>query len=223
MSLLLLLETSTETCSVGLARAGEIWVLRESSEANQHAQQLTIFIQKVLQDARVQLADIQGIVVSAGPGSYTGLRIAVSVAKGICYGLDIPLLGVDTLQALAWGMQAADLQPHPKRLYVPMIDARRKDAYLNIYNTENQPIIQTDCYTLTADFFQKYTDEGYEVLIGGNAARKFEQLFGAVQGVDYSPVLQNSARFLPALAMPKYQQKQFENLETFEPLYLKLV
>ena len=132
MALILQLETSTTSCSVALSFNGETIGLKELNERNAHASHLTLFINDVLAECGKTISDLNAVAVSMGPGSYTGLRIGVSTAKGLCFALDIPLIAINTLNAMAHGLKAT--KNYDSVLYCPMIDARRMEVYTAVYN-----------------------------------------------------------------------------------------
>ena len=143
MALILSLETTTSVCSVAIAQNGQLLSLRELDSKNSHAEILNGFIEDVLKESKYTLADLSAVAVSEGPGSYTGLRIGVSTAKGLCYGLDIPLISIGTLKSLAWHTRenaSSDLLEKENLLFCPMIDARRMEAYTAHFNTKMEEV-----------------------------------------------------------------------------------
>ncbi len=133
--MILLLETSTPICSIALANGAEILAIRENHEGLSHAALTTIFIDEVMKEIGAKFSDLDAIAVSKGPGSYTGLRIGVSSAKGLCYALNKPLIAVSSLQALA---QTASQYYSDSHVFIPMIDARRMEVYAAVYNSKNE-------------------------------------------------------------------------------------
>lgn len=218
MNHILHLETSTKNCSVCLSKNGKPWIVQQIQDPNGHAANLTIFIQKVLQLADLQLKDIDAVTVSQGPGSYTGLRIGVSTAKGLCYTLDKPMIAVDTLQALA---MAIPQKSNKKTAYVGMLDARRMDAYVGIYDADGNIIAAPYFCTLDSKSFDYLLTEGYEqVLLAGDATSKYAALIENNK-VHVSDVDLPSASYLCGLAFAQYQQGLFVDTAYFEPFYLK--
>ena len=218
---ILTLDTTTVRCSIGLAKGGHTWILRESDVPNGHAQNSTLFIQSVLQTAQISLQALTAVAVSKGPGSYTGLRIGASTAKGLCYALGKPLLAIDTLQALAWGARQQLLLPHPDAIYIGCLDARRLDAYIGIYDAQLQPLVEPYFATLTpehaAELAARYQTE--QLWLSGDAAPKWLE-----QGSPFlkdSGVHQPSARYLSALAQKAWNEQRLEDVAYFEPFYLK--
>ena len=138
MALILNIETSTSVCSVALCEDGEIISQRENNEGKSHASLLTVFIDEILKEASVNIKKIDAIAVSKGPGSYTGLRIGVSVAKGLCYGVDLKLISINTLQSMAFGAILKFLELEENMLLCPMIDARRMEVYSALFNIKGE-------------------------------------------------------------------------------------
>jgi len=215
--LILLLETATTSCSVALSEGGNVIAIKEINERNIHASHITLFIEEVMVNAGKKYSDLDAIAVSKGPGSYTGLRIGASTAKGLCYALDIPLLGIDTLQAMASGLlQNADIQKGT--LLIPMIDARRMEVYSGIYQSDLK-IIEPVGAKIIDDFsFAKFNQ--YNLVLFGDGAEKFKELFADhsnMRFIDFG----NSASHLNSSAYQKLLNEDFENLAYFEPFYLK--
>ena len=135
MALILCIESATRSCSVALAKDGNLFDFKEEvNEKYSHSEQLTLFIESLLQQRGIVFSDLDAIAVSKGPGSFTGLRIGVSTAKGLCYALDKPLISIFTLEAMASGMQ----KKFPNKVYCPMIDARRMEVYTAIFQAGKQ-------------------------------------------------------------------------------------
>jgi len=216
MALLLALETATPVCSVCLALDGKIMALRESTEPNVHSAKLTIFIEEILAQSGLTVSSLGAIAVSRGPGSYTGLRIGVAVAKGLCYGLDIPLIAVPTLRAMAEGMRGEPI----RYLYCPMIDARRMEVYCAVYSEDGQEILPVDARIITEESFSGLLQD-HIILFGGDGAAKCRPILGAHQNARFQEDFRPSSRYLIPLAEEKMSLNQFENPAYFEPFYLK--
>ncbi|NQV76592.1 MAG: tRNA (adenosine(37)-N6)-threonylcarbamoyltransferase complex dimerization subunit type 1 TsaB [Bacteroidetes bacterium] len=215
--LILLLETATTTCSVALAQNGSIIALKEVNERNIHASHITLFIEEVMLAAKKKYSDLQAISISKGPGSYTGLRIGVSTAKGLCYALDIPLIGIDTIEAMAFGFTESFNIPDSS-LLIPMLDARRMEVYTGIYRNDLSVIESVSAKIVDKDSFNEYNDQS--LFLFGDGADKFRALFAdqpQINFIDFS----TSASHLNALALKKFRNSDFENLAYFEPFYLK--
>jgi tRNA threonylcarbamoyladenosine biosynthesis protein TsaB len=215
--LILLLETATTTCSVALAENGRIIALKEVNERNIHASYITLFIEEVMLAAEKKYSDLQAIAISKGPGSYTGLRIGVSTAKGLCYALDIPLIGVNTIEAMASGLIESVYIPD-SGILIPMLDARRMEVYTGIYRKDLSVIEPVSAKIVDIDSFSEYNDQ--ELFLFGDGAAKFKGLFSDqpnIHFIDFSA----SASHLNSLALKNSTNKEFENLAYFEPFYLK--
>lgn len=215
--LILLLETATTTCSVALAQNGSIIALKEVNERNIHASHITLFIEEVMFAANKKYSDLHAIAISKGPGSYTGLRIGVSTAKGLCYALDIPLIGIDTIEAMASGFTEFFNIPDSS-LLIPMLDARRMEVYTGIYRNDLSIVESVSAKIIDKDSFNVYNDQS--LFLFGDGADKFRALFAdqpEINFIDFS----TSASHLNALALKKFRDSDFENLAYFEPFYLK--
>ncbi len=217
MAYILLIETATEVCSVALAQDNQILAIRENREANNHTAFLTLFIQELLTETGLKMSDLDAVAVSKGAGSYTGLRVGFSVAKGICYAVNKPIILISTLQSLAWAMRQKVENPSDY-LYFPAIDARRMDAYAALYDTDFQLIKPVECYTLSSDLLANYDKK---IIIGGNAAEKYKPLLPNNEQFVFSPIIHNSAAHLVGLAQQAFEKKQFEDVAYCEPFYLK--
>ena len=215
MALILLIETATKSCSVALAQNDKIIAcVEEVNENYSHAEKLNTFIAALFQDQNISLQDVDAIAVSKGPGSYTGLRIGVSTAKGLCYSLDKPLISVSTLRAMAYGIA----QKESADLYCPMIDARRMEVYNAFYDDKNNEIKAVNADIINADSYQKELES--EVLFFGDGAEKCKQIIKHSNAKFIDGVYPSSKGML-ALVMQKFDKKEFEDIAYFEPFYLK--
>ncbi|MBK6947070.1 MAG: tRNA (adenosine(37)-N6)-threonylcarbamoyltransferase complex dimerization subunit type 1 TsaB [Haliscomenobacter sp.] len=217
MALILCLETATDVCSVGLSHDGRLVALQESEQGRDHASQMTLLIGKCAEQAGYRLKDLDAVAVSSGPGSYTSLRIGWSTAKGIAYVLGIPLLSVDTLQALAWG--AASRFQLETAWYCALIDARRMEVYAGVYEANGNRISGPEALVLDSGSFGYCLEGGRTAVFTGNGAVKFQPLCSEPNAV-FIP-LEASAAFLPALAEQAFQSGRFAEVAYSEPLYLK--
>ncbi len=230
MALILCLETATENCSVALFRDELLLGIRESSARNVHSSVLTLFIEEITREAGVALSALDAVAISMGPGSYTGLRIGVATAKGLCYALDKPMIAVSTLQAMSVGINneikkrnlvAADLPAQASRLLVcPMIDARRMEVYCALYDNQFREVEAVRAEIIDPDSFGAILGRG-RVVFGGEGAQKCRP---ALEGHPNALFLDHfiaSAQFMIPLAMAKLNHLEFENLAYFEPFYLK--
>ncbi len=214
MANILCLETTTTNCSVALAKAGKLLALREDKSKNySHAEQLHIFIKKVLEEANLSFKDLSAVAVSKGPGSYTGLRIGVSAAKGLCFSLNIPLLAIDTLQALS-------LQYKKEKVdyVVPMLDARRMEVFTAVYNNSDDCLRATEAKVLTENSYQEYLEKG-KTLFLGNAVKKWENICTHPNAIFLETL--PSAKDMLALANAQYKKSDTVDVAYFEPFYLK--
>ncbi|WP_431132371.1 tRNA (adenosine(37)-N6)-threonylcarbamoyltransferase complex dimerization subunit type 1 TsaB [Psychroserpens mesophilus] len=214
MAIILSIETSTTNCSVSLSNEGETLVLKEDNNANySHAESLHVFINEVIKEAKLTSKDIDAIAVSKGPGSYTGLRIGVSAAKGLCFALNIPLISVSTLHALAHQVNGND------GLIVPMLDARRLEVYSAIYDASYNEIRKVEAQILDDTSFSEYLEKGIVYFIG-NGVEKTKKLIQHPNAVYVEGKLP-SANEMSSLAYSKYKTSDIEDVAYFEPFYLK--
>jgi len=214
MCIILNIETSTTNCSVSLSKEGETLVLKEDNNANySHAESLHVFIDEVIKSAQLTLNDIDAIAVSKGPGSYTGLRIGVSAAKGLCFALNIPLISVSTLYALA---HQVDIK---RGIIVPMLDARRLEVYSAIYTASFDDIRGVQAQILNEASFFDYLNKD-KVYFIGNGVEKTKQLISHPNAVFIEGKLP-SANEMSLLAYLKYKKSDIEDVAYFEPFYLK--
>jgi tRNA threonylcarbamoyladenosine biosynthesis protein TsaB len=215
--LILLLETATSSCSVALSENGEIVAFKEANERNIHASHITLFIEELMVKTGKKYSDLKAVAVSKGPGSYTGLRIGVSTAKGLCYALNIPLLGIDTLEAMATGLMAQnDIQDSD--LLIPMIDARRMEVYTGIFQKDLKVIEQVSAKIVDASSFDQFKNKN--LILFGDGAGKFKELFSDQNNIRFIDFI-NSAKDLNFLACRKFSNGETENVAYFEPFYLK--
>lgn len=217
--LILQLETATTMCSVALASNGELLALKELNERNVHASQITLFIEEVMKAAGKTYKDLDAVSVSKGPGSYTGLRIGVSTAKGLCYGLDIPLISVDTLRAMAVGLLEKYPDIHSKTLLCPMIDARRMEVYTALFDTDLNPVEAVSAKILDEQSFDKYL-ANHQVIFFGDGAGKCQPLYSNHPNYRFEE-FENSAAHLSTISLKKLVNGEIENMAYFEPFYLK--
>ena len=218
-NLILLIETATTTCSVALAEDGRILSKKELNERNIHASHITLFIDEVMHLAGKMYTDLDAVAVSQGPGSYTGLRIGVSTAKGLCFALDIPLIAVSTLQAMAVGVLENISIKDEKTLLCPMIDARRMEVYTSLFDKNVVEIENTQAKILDETSFDAYL-ENHPILFFGDGAEKCKPLYGHRSNVRFVD-FENSASHLSALAEQKLKAGKIEDVAYFEPYYLK--
>ncbi len=214
--MILLIETSTDICSVGIAEEGKILVEKTSSEKYSHASRLTLFIEAACQSIDITLQDLKAVAVSIGPGSYTGLRIGLSTAKGTCYALGIPLIAVDTLKGLACkGMQ---IEPNAS-YFIPMIDARRMEVYTVLYDQAWEELVPNQAMILDEKSFSEFLNSGKTIVFLGNGAEKCKSLFEKANTIFLNELC--AASNLAELAHQKFVQQDFADLAYIEPNYFK--
>ena len=221
MPLLLSLETSSPVCSVALHRAGELVGQSELRLEKSHSSHLSLLTSQLLANAGYRLADLAAVAVSDGPGSYTGLRIGAAAAKGLCYALDVPLLAVSTLRALAWQAAAGTVRPETY-LYCPMLDARRMEVYAAVYGHDGQQVLAPTSLLLDADTLAEQMAQ-QPVLCFGSGAAKFRPLVADNPNVGFLAGLVPSAVAVGALAQQAYERQEFRDMAYYEPFYLKEV
>lgn len=228
MSRILLIETATEVCSVAIAVDGAVVALVEELQAPSHAALLTLQIEQCASMSGIPLATLDAVAVSSGPGSYTSLRVGASVAKGICYALDKPLIAVNTLLALAWASreEPSIVNRSPSTVFVPMLDARRQEVWLAVYDAELRTIAAEQPLILENNLFENFIQQnlsgagGKTLVTAGNGSEKLKNV-PPHENVVFSPVKKCSARHLSALAERFFQQTDFQNVAYFEPFYMK--
>ncbi len=215
--LILLIETATTTCSVALSENGQVIAIKELNESNIHASQITLFIEDVMIKSQKKYSDLQAVAVSMGPGSYTGLRIGVSTAKGLCYALDIPLIAIDTIEAMASGLIKTVDFPQ-SGLLIPMLDARRMEVYTGIYRKDLSIVEPVSAKIIDENSYQEF--KNHQLFLFGDGANKFKEIFKNHQNMNFLD-FSISAAHLNTLALAKFNHTQFEDLAYFEPFYLK--
>lgn len=213
MPLILNIETATKNCSVALSRNGKTISFKEiSGQGYSHAEKLHVFIEDVLAQAGAAYAELSAIAISRGPGSYTGLRIGVSAAKGLCFALEIPLIAVDTLQILASQAGVTD------GIVIPMLDARRMEVYSAIFSKTGEQLRETRAEVVTADSFAEIEGKAYFV---GDANQKCKAVLQKPDFVFLDDVVYPSASAMSGPAFGKFEKREFEDVAYFEPFYLK--
>ena len=213
MALILNIETATKNCSVSLSNEGKTMVCKEIAEQNfSHAEKLHLFIAEVLAENNLVFSDLSAVAVSQGPGSYTGLRIGVSSAKGLCYALNIPLIAVDTLQLLAKQIQIE------KGIILPMIDARRMEVFTAFYDKNFNQIRNVQAEIIDENSYAEI-DEILHLV--GDGTEKFKTTLTNDKFVFHSNVIYPSAKEMSALSYEKFQNHDFVDVAYFEPFYLK--
>ena len=215
MATILNIETTTTNCSVAIGVDGKVVILKEDKEGGySHAEKLHVFIEEALVEANLTLKDLDAIAVSKGPGSYTGLRIGVSAAKGLCYSLNIPLISVSTLEALAYQVVGAK-----QEVVIPMLDARRMEVYTAVYSSNKKVISPIEAKVLETNSFETFFNEFDKVYFIGNGVDKFKEICPA-ENTEFINALP-SAKEMVQLAESKHKKSDIEDVAYFEPYYLK--
>ena len=215
MALILNIETATTNCSVSLAKEGELLAIKEHDTPNySHSEQLHIFIEEVVKKASVSLSEIAAVAVSKGPGSYTGLRIGVSAAKGLCFSLAIPLISVATLKSMAYKSKSKAFD-----FIIPLLDARRMEVYSHIFDRHLNTIRETKADIINEDSYTEYVKKG-KVLLVGNGAEKCKSILEH-HNFSYDATVVPSAYEMAVLSYEKFKKNDFEDVAYFEPYYLK--
>lgn len=222
MALILNIESATNTCSVALAKDGKLLSLQENNEARNHAEVITVYIQEVLNEAHISFSELDAIAVSKGPGSYTGLRIGVSTAKGLCYALNKPLIAINTLQAMTLPIfNKSQITNHESQIFFcPMLDARRMEVYCALLDTHNHFVKETSAEIIDEQSFAEILKNNKVVFFGDGAAKCKTTLAHHANAVFIDGVFP-SARNMMEFSEAAFRNKQFEDVAYFEPFYLK--
>ena len=215
MALILNLETATTNCSVSLAKDGNLIAIKENDTPSySHSEQLHVFIQDVLKDVSLSLGELDAIAVSKGPGSYTGLRIGVSSAKGLCFSLGVPLISIPTLESMAQQVIDTDAD-----FIIPVLDARRMEVYSSVFDGSLKEIRETKAEIIDELSFQEYITKGKVLVVGSGAEKCIEPLSGL--NVAFDTTVIPSAREMCQISFDKFKANDFEDVAYFEPYYLK--
>ena len=214
MAKILSIETSTSICSVAVHEDGELISLSEISEAGAHAERLMSLIEEALNSASITYSDLDAIAVSEGPGSYTGLRIGVSTAKGLAFGLSKPLIGVNTLLALASSVSAEEGE-----LIIPVLDARRMEVYREVFDWKWNSVDELQSEVLDEDSFENFLEK-CRVYFLGDALEKVKSIVNHNNALFLNDV-SFSAKHMGKVSLEKYRRMEFADLAYFVPNYLK--
>ncbi len=213
MTYILNLETATKNCSVSISQHGKTILCKEIAESGySHAERLHVFIEECLKESNITFKDLSAIAVSQGPGSYTGLRIGVSTAKGLCFALDLPLIAIDTLQVLASQLTITE------GVIIPMIDARRMEVYSAIYNSNYEKTREVQAQILTKNSFLEIAETIHFV---GDCSEKAKTVLTNSNFIFHEEIVYPSANEMSELSFKKFQDSNFEDVAYFEPYYLK--
>lgn len=211
---LLHLETSTKNCSVGISRNGEMLCLcEEYSENYGHSEKLHLFVEWALEGAEISLSDLDAVCVGKGPGSYTGLRIGVSAAKGFSFGLNIPMISLESTEILAVSQVDKGYE-----LIIPLMDARRMEVYTAVYDGNAQKLSPIEAKILDENSFSEYIDK--KIAFVGDGVEKAKEIL-ALPKADFIKGIHPSAAYMISAAEEKFRNKDFEDTAYFEPFYLK--
>lgn len=225
MALILNIETSTIVCSVSVSKDGMVKAVKESREEKSHAKLLTIFIDELLKELNHKIEDLDAVAVSKGPGSYTGLRIGVSTAKGLCYAKDLPLIAINTLQSMTKGIilklqsNKISVKDFEKAILVPMIDARRMEVYSAFLDSKGEIVREVMAEIIDKDSYKDILTK-QKMIFFGDGSEKIQKIIPHENAVFINDVYP-SAHDMATLSEAAYQNKDFENVAYFEPFYLK--
>ncbi|MEC7262640.1 MAG: tRNA (adenosine(37)-N6)-threonylcarbamoyltransferase complex dimerization subunit type 1 TsaB [Bacteroidota bacterium] len=215
MAIILNLETATTNCSVSVSKDNEILCLKENNAADySHSEQLHLFIKEALQEASLSFSDLDAIAVSKGPGSYTGLRIGVSSAKGLCFSLDLPLISVPTLESMAHQVNLKEGE-----VVIPVLDARRMEVYSCVFDHHYKEMRETRAEIIDEGSFGDYSSFT-KVYVVGSGAEKCKSILQA-PNLNFDISIVPSAKQMAILANQKFLKREFEDVAYFEPYYLK--
>lgn len=213
--MILCIETATTNCSVALENNGKLLALKEDYSNNySHAERLHLFIEEILRENEVEAKDLDAIAVSKGPGSYTGLRIGVSAAKGLCFALNVPLISIPTLRSLA-----LQVKQEKDGFIIPLLDARRMEVYTAGFTADYRKVFDTRAQILSEDSFSKYLENAAVTFIG-SGVEKFSKICTHPNATFIEGKLPSAAE-MTVLAAEKFQKQKFEDVAYFEPYYLK--
>lgn len=217
---ILQIETATQVCSVALSANGETIAFRDIDEPNVHAARLTLMVKELLHECGLSFRELAAVAVGKGPGSYTGLRIGVSTAKGFCYAMDLPLIYLDTLAGMAAGFIAANSPIAGGTHFCPMVDARRMEVYAAVYDDRLAIIMPPAAVIVDTQSFADLR-AAQRLVLFGSGADKLAELFADRDWIEVIPHFKNSARHFSQLAYRAFLDKQFADVAYSEPYYLK--
>lgn len=216
MGLILNVDTATSVCSVALAKNGEVIAIKENNEGLNHSVLLGTYIDEILKENHITAHQLDAVAISMGPGSYTGLRIGVSMVKGLCFGAGKPMIAVPTLQALALSISSAKQED---ALYCPMIDARRMEVYTAFFDKDNHTVVDTKAEIIDENSFAEILSR-QTVYFFGNGSDKVREILSS-PNARFIEKVETSASHLTKIAEQYFNQGQFVDIAYFEPFYLK--
>ncbi len=220
MALILNIETSTQVCSVCISKDSNVLAIKESNDQKSHARLLTTFIDQALKESNYTFDDLDAVAVSKGPGSYTGLRIGVSTAKGICYAKDLPLIAINTLESMANGVVSEeDFEKDENNILVPMIDARRMEVYSAFFNSKGEFLREVKAEIIDENSYSNILKKQKMIFFGDGSSKITETIKheNAIFIENFNP----SSRFMASISHQYFKNSKFENVAYFEPFYLK--
>jgi tRNA threonylcarbamoyladenosine biosynthesis protein TsaB len=221
--MILCLETATPSCSVALVHNGEVLACEEDPKGQNHSEKITLFIDSVMKKAGISYDQLDAVAVSMGPGSYTGLRIGVSTAKGICYAVSKPLIAVETLEAMAYGGKLVISSERSERrnlLLIPAIDARRMEVYAAIFDENVNKIKDTEAVIIDENSFADLKKD-HHLYLFGDGADKCAEIFANDDKITVIKDFYCSAKYMNTIAQQKFNNSEFVDVAYFEPFYLK--
>ena len=224
--MILCLETATPSCSVALVHNGEVLACEEDPKGQNHSEKITLFIDSVMKKAGVSYNQLDAVAVSMGPGSYTGLRIGVSTAKGICYAVSKPLIAVETLESMAYGgkvvisSEVEKSSANDNMILIPAIDARRMEVYAAIFDENVNKIKDTEAVIIDENSFADLKKD-HHLYLFGDGADKCAELFKNDDKITVIKDFYCSAKYMNTIAQQKFNNKDFVDVAYFEPFYLK--
>lgn len=220
MALILNIESATTMCSVALGRDGQLVDVMEVNDGYSHAENLAVFVDEILKKNQFKVSDLDAIAISEGPGSYTGLRIGVSLAKGLCYGGNVPLIAINTLQQMCMHPDVVkELNYRKDGLLCPMLDARRMEVYTAVYDVGLKAVLEPTNKILDETSYQEFLS-AEPVIFFGNGSDKFKEISTNPSAYFVADVFPSATQMI-GLSEMKFQQNQFEDVAYFEPFYLK--
>ena len=217
--MILCIETATDVCSAALCSNSGVFFVKESADQKLHASMLTVYIEQLFKDAGITATDLKAVAVSKGPGSYTGLRIGVSVAKGIAFGASLPLISVATTLSMTMGLIQKMGQIDENTIFCPMIDARRMEVYSALYNHEGTQVKDISADIITETSFGEIPEK-HKIIFFGNGAEKCRNTIKR-QNIEFFDNFNPSAAFMYKPVNDAFKLKHFEDVAYFEPFYLK--
>lgn len=219
--MILCLETATPSCSVALVHKSEVLAFEEDPKGQNHSEKITLFIESVMKRSGIAYNDLDAVAVSMGPGSYTGLRIGVSTAKGLCYAVSKPLIAIPTLEAMVYGMVRTRLAMFPDNsILIPAIDARRMEVYAAIFDNNLNKIKDTEAVIIDKNSFSDLKKD-HNLYLFGDGADKCAELFENDDRITVIKEFHCSAKYMNVIAQRKLDAQDFVDVAYFEPFYLK--